>query len=376
MKRSWIIILLLSTIISTGCKGDKESANSKTVSLTDSVYRLHYNKIKEIKIESLLGAGFENISSHRFLYTAFAAPDKNHGIRKYDLDLKKIEEFVIPYGQGPNECISLRILGGNEEEILVFDVQAQKYYLYNGDFSSRSNIQSGVLGGLVEYGYNYFPGRKTAVVAFWQKTSHSRADYNIYTRKIMGEKFESRVIFKGHFDGFKSNGLLNLGEPYDFKVIGDYIYLLELAKYRFLKMDFTGKIISAVLVKNWPRKRFTRRQLEKWVKEAGLDPRVTYPEKLWPACWLIRINDGFAVGRRESYDTMEESDWIDADYFDLELNYKGKIKVHWFILWRDPKFGQGVAERRFLFRGNLLFTIETRDAGDDEDNFLIKWEVK
>lgn len=376
MKRGWIIILLLLAIISKGCKGDKENANSKTIHLTNSVYQLNYKKIREIKLESLLGVIFANISSERCIYTAFAAPDKNYGIRKYDLNLKEIEEFEIPYGQGPDECLSMIILGGNEEKILIFDNSAQKYYLYNGDFSSRSKIESRLLGSFVNHGYNYFPSIKTAVVAFWEKTAHSRADYDVYTLKVAGKKIENRVIFKGHFEGFKRNGLLNWGEPYDFKVIGDYIYLLELDKYRFLKMDLTGKIIQTVSVKNWPHKRFSRRQLEKWVQEAGFDRRLTFPEKLWPACWMIRIKDGFAVGRRENYDTMKEGDWIDADYFDLDLDYRGKIKVPWVNRWRDPRLGQEAVESKFFFRRNHLFIIETREAGDDEDYFLIKWEIK
>ncbi len=381
MRKKHLLVLLLLSIILSSCKKDKEHINLKSISITDKAYQINYKKLKEVKIESI-SKGFptlKGIASKEYLYLSFTNKKGDYEIWKYDLDLSIIDKFKIKYGQGPDECISPIIIGGTEAEIMVYDGRTKRYYIYDQDFRARINIESRLWGNTMYYGYNYKPEKKIAVLALWKPENNIiNIDFHIYIRRINNKKFKDEIVYRGNLEMFNKKNMYIVGEPYHFKIIGNYLYLLKLDEYRLIKMDLAGQVVKTIKVNNLPDKKFSRKELTEWIKELSiLNPEeFTYPEKLWPACWLIEILDGIAVGRRENYNPKKASDWLKADYFDLNLNFRGRIKLPWFYFWNEPKAGQEYSESILKFINKRLFLIERREIEDDEEFYLTSWQVK
>ncbi len=100
---------------------------------------------------------------------------------------------------------------------------------------------------------------------------------------------------------------------------------------------------------------------------------MTIPEYVAPANWILELGEGIAVGRMEDYNP-ERKEWIDADYFDKDLNFLGKIKLPWFYWWNFP--GEFRADFLFYSNGNKLYFIQTRETPTDEESWLVRYRVE
>ena len=142
-------------------------------------------------------------------------------------------------------------------------------------------------------------------------------------------------------------------------------------------MDIRGKLIKNIKVK-FKGNSFTENEREKWIESFyGLKyrDRFDYPEELWPACWIMPLGKGIAVGRRKDYNTNRNEPII-ADYFDKDLNFIGKIKLPYFKYWNDPNVGQQFTDILFNCRGDIIYRIKIEAKEDEEEYSLIKFKVK
>lgn len=385
MKKLKILTIAALAIIWTGCNKGNENTKLIEINLTDKAYQISFKKIDEIRIETISKSYpyFKKVISDNHLYITHPSWSKDLEISIYNMDLELSDTHKIKYGQGPNECISPRIFGGTEDNIIVYDGNTQRYYLYDREFGSRVTIQSSMMSENVPYyGHMYYPPEGIVLVSTINKLDDSRTShFKIYTRKIVNGKFKDQIVYNRITAGlgYKTNPRrLMAGDPHHFKLVGNHLYVLELDNYKLIKMDLSGKVAKAVKINNIPDISFSKKELDKWMSETILPPnRFTYPEKLWTPCWMIKILDGIAVGRRKNYSSQKVDDWIEADYFDLDLNFKGKIKLPWFSRWNRPGgTGQQLSEMITHTKDNLFFLIERRDVGDDEEYYLSKWEIR
>ena len=95
-----------------------------------------------------------------------------------------------------------------------------------------------------------------------------------------------------------------------------------------------------------------------------------YPLELWPACWILQVDKGVAVGRRESYLPSPEK-WITADYFDLDLNFLGKIRLPAFRWWNHPSDATWIINKFVFTRGNNMW-LSSHDE-DTEEVSIEEW---
>jgi hypothetical protein len=165
-----------------------------------------------------------------------------------------------------------------------------------------------------------------------------------------------------------------VARPVHFGYFFDHIYILEKKDYRIIKMDIAGKVLieKKILFKS---KSFPQSLRKDWIEKFYRDPKWTkqfdYPAELWPACWIMDVGEGIAVGRCENYDP-EDKGPITADYFDPNLNYLGKIKLPYFYTWNHPSSGKASLNRCFFCKDNKLYSLEARD----EENWIIRWRIE
>ena len=318
-----------------------------------------------------------NIYTDNFVYIMIEDRKGSDEIRKFDSDFLLIDKYVIEYGQGPNECLSPLPMGGYPGNILIYDEIVKKYYFYNADFSARKTLDSRGLGHTIPYGSRFSEKQNVLVTAFWEPLTFSHASIAIYARRLVGNKFTDKKIYNSKLIVFITKELFLVGQPFHFKLIDNFIYLLKSDEYNLIKMDLDGNIVKQITIKNFARKTFSRQETAGWIKEVGgMNPaEFTFPSELWPACWIFELPNGFAVGRRNDY-KPDKGEWIECDYFNKDLDYLGKIKVPWFRRWNNPIDGQRYLDYMSFLNDGKFYFVEYKETETDEEYYLTRWRIE
>ncbi len=363
-------------IISTGCS--KPEHPIQKVELENINYPLTLVKEKEVKIDAPGTPALIYLNNPNHITVSLEL--KGNLFLTYDRDLNLIEKNSIPYGQGPKECLLPVAMGGDEENVVIFDVQARQYYVYQDHFKSRKRLE-GTQRGWIPHGGNYSYSQKTILSCYQGKINLAkekkcRAQLNIYLRKINDGRLEDKNLFSLPHTVFLENLVAIFATPVHFRLIDDFVYILQKAPYQIAKFDLNGNRVKEIQVTGLPDVRFSKRRRGDWIEALGLNfkrDKFTFPERLWHANFVIGIAGGIAVGRMEDY-KPQKKEWIDADFFDKELRFLGKIKLPWFPAWNCPD--QTQSDRFFACVGNRLYFIDTRETDTDEEYWLTSWRIK
>lgn len=78
------------------------------------------------------------------------------------------------------------------------------------------------------------------------------------------------------------------------------------------------------------------------------------------------LGKGFAVGRRKS-NMPSTAKWITADFFDLDLQYLGKVRIPAFFYWDQPFLCNRAVDAVARFFDDALFILRKKDEDDEED---------
>ncbi|MCK4764977.1 MAG: hypothetical protein KAW12_22450 [Candidatus Aminicenantes bacterium] len=266
------------------------------------------------------------------------------------------------------------IIGGEEDNIVFYDLEKQTYYLFDGDMKMNKKLETKRYGPFIQNGGGYHPGTKKILGTFAFFVNVNVIEFKTFTRKIGEKKLHNEVICRLKKWVKSSKQQWIIGYPFHTKIIDDYIYMLRTDEYRLSKMDLEGKVIKEIKVTNIDKKSFSNSTRSEWIRQSLLkDPvRFIFPGELWSACWLLDLGDGIAVGRRKNYKPTDV-EWIEADYFDKNLNYLGKIEVPGFSHWNDPALGQERLDFLFHFQNDKLFMIDIRETEEGEDFWLTRW---
>lgn len=372
MMMRLILIISVLLIISSSCK---EPHPVTEVEIKNKTYPLELIKEREVKIDGLGYPGFVPLYNSDNIMISLEYKDKE--LLTFDSELKLLERNRIKYGEGPNECLLPVVMGVSKEGFLVFDVTRLRYFLYDRELRSRKNI-SAEQRGWIPHGVNFSFTHETILSCYRTivDSAWTTYDFHVYLRKLKGTRLENTEIFTFRFKFFLENNVSIIGNPIHFRMIDDYVYILKKIDYRILKVDLEGNVVKEIRVPNFKKVRFSRRQRGDWLEATGSKLKRSqsiFPEYLWPANFIMELAGGIAVGRMEDYNPVKK-DWIEADYFDKNLNFLGKIKLPWFYYWNYP--GHFQSDFSFYSKGDKLYLIERRDTDDDEEYWLTRWKIK
>ena len=379
------IFIVTSLVLLTEC--GKE--NNQNIELPDKIFPLTINKERELKFD-IISRGcplFSRIDRQNedAIYLFFDTPEEEK-IVKMNPNMEIKENYSIPEGFGPGEIQNPRIYGGDYKSIMVYDLVGFKYIEYSTNFKYVNEYKTQDYNEFYNCGYNYIPKIRTILDArttlFRVDRLHLDFKIQIYSRSLNYSSItKSRILSEFDYKGKDENNQHIYGKPIHFGYFFDHIYILDKREYRLIKMDINGKILRNIKIKFIPVS-FSKSEREKWLFQ--FDPkekirkRAIFPDKLWPAAWLMPIGNGIAIGRCKNYDTTKTED-ICADYFDQDLNYLGRITIPYFPLWNHPTYGQQIAENCYLNfpKSKKFFSTETRiERGeDDEEYWLIRWKI-
>ena len=369
--RQLILVLTILLLISSSCK---KQHVTEEIQIKDVPFPLKLVKEKETRIDAPGYPGFVPLtnSDHFMIRLEY----KDTAFLTYDPGLNLVKEGVIKYGEGPLECLMPVAMGGDEDNLIITDIVAMKYYIYDRDFKTRRDITA-KRRGWIPHGVNFSPAHNVILSCYHDCYSNRYfAEYYVYLRKLAGNRLDDTEIFKIKDRSYTDGLLCILSRPVHFRMIDDYIYILKKADYRVMKMDINGNVLKEIGVTGLKKIRFSKRERGEWVEALGhrlKKEEFTFPEYLWHANFIMKLADGIAVGRIEDYNPQKR-EWIDADYFDKDLNFLGKIKLPWFPASHDP--GQLESDLFFLSKGDKLYFIDTRENGPDEEYWLTRWKIE
>ncbi len=365
-----ITILLLPSLWS--------SCSRETSLDSGRVYPLKIEKARDyrFKIVSKDGPFFGKIEDDDHLYVYFLSNRNNDcEILKIDENrLEVVDRYVVQKGVGPGEVQNPRIYGGNDRSVIIYDAPAFKYIEFDPRFHFRREYRLANLGVFLYSGGRYVPEDRLVVDGFYRFLNYYRSLTRIYSLKLEENgKTRGTVLFETPWVKNRKNRKTVAAQPIHFGCFFDHLYILDKRQYRLVKMSVDGKVIKKIKIAFEP-KRFSEGQRKRWVERFYGSKRVKnmdYPERLWPAAWMLPIGGGIAVARCENYDP-DVAGPIPADYFDPDLNYLGQITLPYVKYWNDPGVGQVLAHNNYFFKNGKLYTLEERG----EAYWLVQWRVQ
>ena len=326
-----------------------------------------------------------NDPAHIYIYV-IRNQDKECEILKLSNDLEIKEKYIIENGIGPGEARNPRIYGGDTHSLILQDRAGHKYIELDPDFKLIDEYREKRPGMGLDTGGKYLPEKRMVVAGYEQMIRFSKAPdilikkyIRIYAIKfIPGKKtpeniklYETQAI-----DRWKKDRM-PLFRPVHFGYFFDHIYILDKREYRIIKMDIEGNLLKDKKFA-FKSRIFSKSEREEWIEKRAAHvgrimpkEKMDYPEKLFPACWLMPIADGIAVGKCENYD-LDDKGPISADYFDPDLNYLGKITLPYFFWWNEPSAGQVAVDCDFFYKNGKLYFSEERDG----EYWITRWDVK
>jgi hypothetical protein len=376
-----IMIILLTSLMSCN-KDSKDRLERKVteIELEDKIYPMYFKKEKEYKfnVVSKVSPIIAKIDTENELFVYFLINmDRNCEILKMTTDFDTINRYIIKYGIGPGEATNPRIYGGDNQSVIVYDAPRRKFIKYDSDFNLIDEYRVKFHGTFLYSGYRYVPKYQFVLDGFDKIISYYETNYSIYIRKFINQKtikdfkIYSTPIWK---KALKENKKMLVSRPIHFGFFYDHIYILEKSDYRIIKMDIQGNVLTVKKIR-FKTKSFPTSLREKWVEKFYRSPKwikdFDYPGKLWPACWIIDIAGGIAIGRCEDYDP-ENKGPITADYYDVDINYLGKIGIPYFFAWNHPASGQDSVNRHLFYMDGKLYSTIARD----EENWIIRWGIE
>lgn len=345
-------------------------------------------KVQEMSFDVIakFGPFFAKIDDPDHMYIYFLQnQDKNYEILKISNSLEIKKRFFIKGGVGPGEAQNPRIYGGDSHSVVVYDAPLHKYIKFDSTFKLVTEYRKKNRGGTFLYsGGKYLPEKGLIIDGFEFFLNYNESMIKLYSMKMTPGKiatkdtklFQTTPFIATRKDDKKSY----LSKPIGFVYAFNHIYILDKGDYRLIKADINGTVLMEKRFafksksfpesdrKKWVEKFFNRGRIS---RKRDMFKRFDYPEKLLPACWLMPIADGIAVGKCENYDPNDPGP-ISADYFDRDLNFLGTITIPYFKGWNQPIGGHIEVYNSFLSRDGKLYQLKR----EDDDCKIEVWKVQ
>ncbi|MCU0288177.1 MAG: hypothetical protein MUF15_17500 [Acidobacteria bacterium] len=348
------------------------------IKTNDQLFSLTVKKVQEKKIDAEGIPGFTWVEDpqHKMLYY-FNKPGDSYDFILINPNLNVTRKYTLKRGQGPKELLKPYFIGGTLDEVFIYDGTARRLMILDREFKN-CNLTKKTLHSVEFIGaFGYSPKTGFLLLADeFIQNSTGNATARFYLRNIKNGGKESPFYqVKYKCAERDENGKLKVwgGRPHHARLIDNFVFIINLANYTIYKYDLNGQLIKAIKIQ-FIAKTFSKSQNEETKAAWGENNRymtdTLYPDILWPACWILPIGKGLAVGRRDDY-IPSKSQWITADFFDLDLNFLGKIRLPAFANWNHPLFSNWLIERSIFSSKEKLWII--REHSDIEEIFLEEW---
>lgn len=317
---------------------------------------------------------------HIMLYYFNKRNDSYEFIR-LDPELNESGKYALKKGQGPRELLKVYFVGGTLKEIFIYDGLGRRLMFCDKEFKNckltgKTLHSLEFIGG---FGYSQNSGYLLLADEIVQNPS-GNATARFYLRDIKNGTGQEppfhQINYKCVERDANGNSIFWTGRPHHARLIDDFAFIINLKSYTLYKYNLNGRLIKSIKI-HFSGKTFSKSQNDKIMAARGENnpfmAGTRYPGELWPACWILQVGKGLAVGRREDYKPNSDK-WITADFFDLELNFLGKVRLPAFKNCNHPLFSTRSIDRLVATRGEKMWIL--KETIDTEEIFLEEWSLK
>lgn len=347
----------------------------------DHLFPLSVKKEREKKIDAAGIPGFTWVEDADYkMLSYFNKENDSYDFILLNPDLKVSGKYTLKRGQGPRELLKPYFVGGTSDEVFIYDGAARRLMFLDREFKNCKLTGKALHSAefIGAFGYSPNPGYLLLADEFVKNPS-GNATARYYLRDIKNGSGKEPPFHQMHYKcverDAKGNRIIWGGRPHHARLMDNFAFVIDLENYTLYKYNLNGRLIKSVNIQ-FRGKTFSKSQNNKAMAARGestdLLGGARYPEKLWPACWILHIGKGLAVGRRDDY-MPSTAPWITADFFDPDLNFLGKIRLPAFADWNHPLFSNWLIERSIFSRGEKLWII--RENADTEEIFLEEWSL-
>jgi len=351
----------------------------------------HLIKEKEVPLE--LGQYiFMPVRSDRGVYILDSLDRKEVKLLQFDFDLSRTASHSFKEGQGPGEWQAVPEFVGFGDTLLMIDGVANRITWYDGRMNIINTLRQRY-DAHFGFVYSELVKRENGTLGLYYylpDAVRQKLGYFIgYDIKIMGGSIGPKGVdcdvYYETFKGVKKTNasVFEEGEKILFAQAGDSLYIVDAETYTLTRMSLDGLPIRSVRVQT-DRPEFSKETLQKWYKgfssqmvdehKGQWNPTFWYPSPLWPVAGMMPLGEGLAVITCQDYDPEYKPDMLQADYFDLDLNFLGVIEVPAYLYWNNPSRDNMVRARGYLrWQMDRLFFIDHRD---EEHVTLSRWRLE
>lgn len=347
----------------------------------DKPFALTLTKQKEKKIDTIYLTSFVQLEDLNHLMISYFDKQANmHEFIRMDSYLKIEGKFVLAKGQGPNEIGKEYFVGGTGDEIFIYDGVNRRVMFCDHEFKNCESTRKALHKEDYIGGFGYSPDTGYFLMAEqFVPTPPKKSFAGFFLRDVKkghgAEPFFHRIEYKKIERDLNGKVMVLVGAPLDALLIGNFVFIINLKDYTIFKYDLKSRLIKSIKVR-FNDQNYSKSQMDEfkaaWGENTPQMRIIMYPRELWPACWMLRLGKGFAVARRKDYWPSSEQ-WIKADYFDLDLNYLGKIRLPSFSYWNHPNYSWMAKSRDVFYNGEKLFVL--RQDEEREECILEEWSL-
>jgi len=374
MKKISILPILLCMLFLSHCTKPGEMVDEIVLEEKSEPVNVKFVFEKKVEVPDIMWASLYKTDNELYVRGYSTIEHKKVILNIYDEDLEISSQKKFNIGDGPGDLGTGCHFFKCGDRIYVPDNTQMRVNIFDKDFKFVKFVlltkPMFLPVTFVENGA-YFLGNTSE----W--TEKSKTLYGCYIVRFPG-------LTKQRFKTIGPSNPWNSPTPPRKYVIGstpffyyfyknEKIYFIKMDDYQLSQFDLEGQLLKNVRV-NVEKKKVPKEKKIPWLKEQrggrSLE-KFDLADHIQPAGWMVPLGKGFAVVRRNGYGTGCNG-LVEADYFDYQLNLKGKIEIPCFF-------------RIYILRGvgYFIWTWQYQDGylyliNEDEGNetfYLEKWKV-
>jgi hypothetical protein len=378
---------LVCLLVFGGCTGKSSEGISsipEEITLEERMAPLMLEKEKEFQFNliSKEGPSLIRVDDKDHLYVSVLQnEDGDCEIFKYgSSDFKLKARCVIRRGQGPQEALNPRDMGGDASTIIIYDAMGLKYIQYNSNFDYINEYRVKNIGDYGNSGGIYVPKNRMVVDYFmltmgidpvgghclFARDFYNSRDTKLFEIKApLARKIAGKLVF-------------TISKPLHFTFLNEHYYILDKKDYRIIKMNIEGQIVKDIKIKCKPIAA-PESSRKKWLamtiknnRDKRLLSHVDYAEYVYTALWIVPFAEGALVGRCKDH-SPDNKGPVMADYYDEDLNYHGQVELPYFESWNNPASGNAAAVTLLHYIDRKLYFVDIRD---NDEYWITLWNVK
>ncbi len=372
MRKKIILIILLIGFLVHCISEESTSVKERKVEDIETRVNVNFKKVDSIKIK---GINYPSLylrgNNELGIWGLTFEKNEKFIIKNFDLKLTPLNEKIINMGQGPGDLNGAVRFFLSGEKVYVHDNVLRRVSIFDKNLNFIKLIKTPRSSPVIfiKKG-NYYLG----INQIYDSSGYSNFTWgiNLYSFPDLKKTFiyrigpyppnitKNRKFIYGKLPGFH----------FFYQEDQDKIYYLNMKEYRIMTFSLKGKILSNIKVDVKVIK--TPEDKKKlWLKAMGryFETRCVMSDTVQPASWMVPLKKGFVVVRRYGYGS-ECSNLTKGDYFDYQLNLKGKVSFPCF--YKIKYLSHGYFPETYHYQKGYLYIINEID----EDFFLEKWRVK